>query len=131
MLYKLIFFHDPQLKSLAATYPRKNEIHINSAVTPAGFKLYFQGEKTSKSSKQKREVLNKLTEKGWAWERINTLLPNKMKVRRFLILHELSHLTHQDPDTYHSKTPQEQIDIELRACMEALHQIQKETSEKT
>lgn len=126
MLYKLVIFHDPELKTLAATYPERNEIYVNSAVTPAEFKAYFHGEGNSKSSKQKREVLDQLTLKGWPWERINSLLPNKIKVRRFLVLHELSHLRHKDPTTYHDKSHQEQIEIEIRACLEALVQIQKE-----
>jgi len=121
--YALATFHDPSLQSLGATYPGSTTIHINDAVTPQGFRAYFQGEIPSPSSAQKKAVLGRLASLGWGWERIQKLLSSKLSVRRFLVLHEISHLNHNDPETYHQKSPEEKIEIETRASLEALEQI--------
>lgn len=126
--YKLTLYDEPTLKTLGKTFPDRKEIHINSAVTPAGFEAYFLGEIQSKSSAQKKEVLSLLENQGFSWKKIRSLLPNVRLIRRFLILHELSHINHNDGETYHTCSLEEQIKIETRACLEALIQINLEAA---
>ena len=136
-MYKTIEFTDKSFRRLASNklLPDKKQtgiIYINSEVTPEIFINYFLAESTdpSPSSLQKLQVIKKLRNLGWSVSKIKHLTRTQRLCRRFLTLHEISHLNHRDNEIYYSTSPEEKIEIETRACIEALKQLQHEENIK-
>lgn len=127
--YRLETFHDPALGRLAAcrTTPGTGEgvILLNSAAGPTELETYFKGGSGSRTSLQKKAVLARLADQGWPWEKIAALTGSKTGTRRFLILHEISHLNHGDHKTYGKMDEESRIAVETRACAEALTAMAK------
>lgn len=93
------------------------------------FFAYLKGEINSPTSQQKAIVLERVAQAGFPLEQIEALIGSKETVERFLVLHELSHINHNDQVVYKSKRDlldPEILEVETRATLEALTQIQAE-----
>jgi hypothetical protein len=125
MTYRLQTFHDPHLGRLAACRLTPPAILINTAACPETLRTYFAGG-TGPISRQKNRVLATLEKNHWPWEKIREHTNSPQATRRFLILHEISHLNHQDHTSYKTASEDEKLAMETRACLEALQQLEKE-----
>lgn len=128
MVYKLGSYTDPSLKTLARA--KNLRVEVNTLVTPETFWAYFKGETGTPNSAQKKEVATALAASGWPWEKLQGFLDTPQRIKRFLILHEISHLNHKDQESYHALGAQEKVTVELRACLEALKQMVRERRPK-
>lgn len=125
MLHTVTSFEDDPRGMLAFARP-PNQIHIKKGVQPQDIFNHLQGLPQNPHSLQKAQVLEALTLKGWPLKKIQTLIKTPADAKRFLLLHELSHLTHQDHKTYKHLNAEEKIQVETRATLDALKTLHKE-----
>ena len=113
-------------KSLAAT-GRDGIIKINPVKSAKEFRQYIHGKITSATSKQKKVVDDTLKQYGY---NLDYQLKSNADRNRFLVLHEQSHIDHNDRASYPRNEDgtinlmhPDAIDIEVRASMEALQNL--------
>ena len=118
-------------KRLSSTDGKK--IVINPVESVKEFFDYFTGKIGGITSEQKAKVLSKLAEQGYTLSRIKQILNSTKKVNSFLVLHEQNHIDNNDKDVYFSSgknlLTKDKIDIETRATIDALKQIESKKIE--
>jgi hypothetical protein len=113
-------------KRLAST-DRNNNIRLNPVGSLDEFFNYFEGREPGPTSLQKSVVLRNLEDAGWTPEIIRSIITSPKDANRFLILHELDHVTNNDRANYWAQgrdllTP-DKIGIEVRATVNALAKV--------
>jgi hypothetical protein len=113
-------------KVLASTN-KDGLIRINPVKSAKEFRSYIHGKVTSATSKQKRKVNKVLKQFGY---NLDYQLKSNADRNRFLVLHEQSHIRNNDIAKYPRNEDgtidldsDAAIDIEVRASMEALHDM--------
>ena len=113
-------------KMLASTN-REGLIKINPVKSAREFRRYIHGKVEGATARQKKEVNKVLKQFGY---NLDYQLKSNADRNRFLVLHEQSHIRHNDianyprnPDGTIDLMDDRAIDIEVRASMEALHDM--------
>jgi hypothetical protein len=106
---------------------KSNKIIVAKGVTPEIFYKYLEGNDSSPTSLQKKEVLKYMEQDGWPLSRIQETLNTQKKIYEFLILHEHDHLINNDSAVYWQNGRDlmslDKIEIEARASINALDKI--------
>lgn len=112
---------------LAGTNSKTNEITIREGITTDEIRHYLNGDIKSKSSEQKKEVLKELISKGYDKSEIFKALENKENIIKMLLIHENSHVQHNDRAVYWKQGKDlmtlDKIAIETRATEDGLNSI--------
>jgi ribonuclease HI len=126
-------------KKLASSSAKTGEIKINPVQTVDEFFDYFEGRESGPTSIQKQKILDELSNYDYDLEDIKKLLTSVELINAFLAFHEQSHLDNKDADTYWKNDPspgvhdyltQDKINIEVRATLDALKEMEKISGEE-
>lgn len=121
--YKIV----PTLGSALASTNAKNEISVRSDITTEEIRHYLNGDIESDTSKQKKAVLQALVDKGYNKDEIFKAMGDKENITKLLLMHEYSHIKHNDKMSYWKKGKDlmtlDKIAMETRATEDALNSI--------
>lgn len=115
-------------KSKRLASSNEDNIRINPVENVQEFYDYFEGKVEGETSNQKKEVLNRLADKGYPLEKIKKILNDVQSINTFLLLYEHSHIVNKDIAVYWKNgknlLTEDKIQIETRATINALDSIE-------
>lgn len=111
-------------KGVLASVDKNGKIYVKQDVSVDEFKSYITGDSKTESAQQKQAVYNILKKEGID---LIEILKTPEDIKKFLYMHEQSHLTNKDMESYwkngKSLMTKDKIDIEVRAVKDALRDM--------